>query len=343
MVHPVLHRRNSTDFPATDRKGKPMAKSPSPSRVDGGLGRRVLPPLHMVRAFDAVAEAGSVRKAGDIIHVSHTVVSRHVRNLEAWMGTKLITAGPRGVVLTEEGVLFRSAVAQAFGLISDATQALMPLARKGTLRIWCMPGLATRWLSPRLQEIEGVVPEVEIVLRAIDRTPDIANAETDVIIGFGNPDELPPGAVGIIRPRMFPVASPKWLSANARPETVDELATSPLIHEESRKQWQDWFEACGVAPDRPLRGPRLWDASLGFDAALAGQGIALATRLTTSVEISDGRLEELLATNIRLGTYYLIVRPDRAADPIIRRFREWLMANLMITETGGKGARSALP
>lgn len=96
----------------------------------------------------------------------------------------------------------------------------------------------------------------------------------------------------------------------------------------------DWFEVSGLTLARPLRGPRLWDAGLGFDAALAGQGIALATRLTTSKEISDGSLVELLDTDTRVGAYFLLVRPDRTADPAICRFKEWLIASVSRTEAG---------
>lgn len=284
-----------------------------------------------------------MRKAADNIHVSHTVISRHVRNLEAWMGIKLVTAGPRGAVLTPEGTTLHIAVSRAFRLITDASQALVPLSRGGALRIWCTPGLATRWLTPRLQEIERVVPEVEIVLRAVDRIPDAPNSEADLMIGFGGPGDLPAAAVAIVRPRMFPIASPKWLAANARPQTVNSLARSPLIHEENRKQWVDWFEAAGVVLDRPLLGPRLWNAGLGFDAALAGQGIALATRLTTSNEIDDGRLQELLQTDIRLGAYYLLLSPDQATDPTTVRFTDWLVANMDLTEAGGSRSPASEP
>src|ERR1700722_14250363 len=76
-----------------------------------------LPPLTMVRAFEATGRMGTMRKAADDINVSHTVISRHVRNLEAWIGRKLVTAGPRGVVLTKEGELFFSTVTKAFQMI----------------------------------------------------------------------------------------------------------------------------------------------------------------------------------------------------------------------------------
>ena len=52
-----------------------------------------LPPLIMIRAFEAVGRTGSMRKAAEAMGVSHNVVSYHVRNLEAWIGLKLVERG----------------------------------------------------------------------------------------------------------------------------------------------------------------------------------------------------------------------------------------------------------
>lgn len=195
-----------------------------------------------------------------------------------------------------------------------------------------MPGLATRWLTPRLSVIEETMQGAEIVLRAIDRLPDFSTAEADLMVGFGDFASLPEGAVPLVRPRLFPVASQAWIARNGTPSTLAELADAPLIHEESRQQWTDWFEAAGFTRHHALRGPRLWDANLGFDAAMAGQGIALVSRLTAGTEIANGSLVELFATDIRLGGYYLTAPVDRMADPLIGRFRDWIGKALAIAE-----------
>lgn len=287
-----------------------------------------LPPLIMLRAFEAVARMGSMRKAADDIGVSHTVVSRHVRNLEHWLGQPLVTATPRGVVLTTQGETLFAATNRAFRIIANTTAELRPASRRAGLRIWCMPGLATRWLTPRLSQIEAAMGDVDISLRAIDRLPDFAAGEADLMIGFGSFDRLPTGAERLISPRMFPAASPAWIAQHGAPADLAELSRAPLIHEESRQQWTDWFEAMRFALRSELRGPRLWDANLGFDAALAGQGIALVTRLTAGTEIDDGRLVEILTSKVRLGGYYLLASPQRAGDSVLARFERWLEKNL---------------
>lgn len=282
---------------------------------------RRLPPLTMVRAFEAAARTGSMRKAEDDIGISHTVISRHVSNLEAWAGRKLLVSGPRGVKLTREGEIFFATVSKALQMIVSAAVELRPSARPGMLRIWSVPGLATRWLAPRLSMIEKTLAGAEIVLRAIDRPPDFAKSEADVMIGFGDP---PSDAIPLVSPRMFPVASKRWTFENRIPATLAALADLPLIHEESRRQWTEWFEKAGIVLTKPLSGPLLWDASLGFDAALAGQGVALASRLTAGDEIDCGNLVELLTTDVRLQGYYLLIRPDLIRDPLTLRFRRWI-------------------
>lgn len=287
-----------------------------------------LPPLILLRAFEAVARMGSMRKAAEDIGVSHTVVSRHVRNLEHWLGRRLVEATPRGVVLTAQGETLHAAVSRAFGIIANTTAELRAVSRRGALRIWCMPGLATRWMTPRLSALEAAMGDVDISLRSIDRSPDFAADEADVMIGFGNFDALPDAARPLVRPRMFPVASPGWIAGHGLPTDLATLARAPLIHEDSRQQWADWFDAMGFRPAGELRGPRLWDASLGFDAALVGQGIALASRLTAGTEIDEGRLVELLESDVQLGGYYLLVAPQRRGDALIARFESWLSVNL---------------
>ena len=113
------------------------------NRADDLVESPKMPPLVMVRAFEAAARTGSMRKAADDIGVSHTVISRHVRNLEAWAGRKLLETGPRGTLLTQEGAIFHRAVSEAFQIIAAAAVELRPRTRKGMLRIWAMPGLAT--------------------------------------------------------------------------------------------------------------------------------------------------------------------------------------------------------
>ena len=111
-----------------------------------------LPPLIMIRAFEAVGRTGSIRKAAEDIGVSHNVVGYHILNLESWLGTTLILRSPRGITLTPEGRQFHASVSDALARIAGAAARLRP-SRK-VLNVFCPYGLASRWLTPRLSHIE---------------------------------------------------------------------------------------------------------------------------------------------------------------------------------------------
>jgi DNA-binding transcriptional LysR family regulator len=86
-----------------------------------------------------------------------------------------------------------------------------------------------------------------------------------------------------------------------------------------------------------LNGPRLWSANLTLDAAVRGQGIALATRLIAADDLRAGRLVELLETDVRLGGYYLVASRERWNDATLVRFRAWIVEAVAET-TGGHAA-----
>jgi DNA-binding transcriptional LysR family regulator len=302
---------------------------PADNELDVRVPRAKLPPLLMLRAFEAAGRTGSMRRAAEDIGVSHTVISRHVKNLEYWIGRKLVRSGPRGVELTPEGDALLAATSRAFGIIGRTVAELRPLRRTGQLRIWSISGLATRWLTPRLSELETALGRgVDIELRATDQRADLSRSEADVLIGFNVTDRLPDGALPLVRPRMFPVASPKWLELHPIPGTILGLAQSPLIHEINHVQWTTWFEAMGCRLTAPLVGPRLSDAAISFDAAVAGQGIAIVNELMASDELREGKLVELFDTNVQLGTYYLQYAPSRTGDPLIEAFKDWMVNSI---------------
>lgn len=281
----------------------------------------------MLRAFEAAVRTGSMRKAALDIGVSHTVVSRHVRNLEHWFDLKLVVAGPRGLSTTTAGATLYDQLTKAFSIIAQVTADLRPVRASATMRIWCIPGLATRWFPPRLSTLEALMGNTEIVLRATDDTPDFSRNQANLQIGFCDIDRLPPGAKILVRPRIFPVVSPDWLAHNPAPKDPKQLALLPLIHEESYAQWTRWFELAGVQLTRPLRGARLSDAGLSLDAALAGHGIALTTSFMVTDELAKGRLVELFHTDIRLGGYFVRSGSNRILGRV-EHLLAWLADNL---------------
>jgi LysR family glycine cleavage system transcriptional activator len=86
------------------------------------MGRK-LPPLNALRAFEVAARAGNFTKAARILNVSQGAVSRHIAQLEAFLGLRLFVRNQRDVRLTPQGVEYAQVISEAFDRIEFATQA----------------------------------------------------------------------------------------------------------------------------------------------------------------------------------------------------------------------------
>src|SRR5262249_55587637 len=142
-----------------------------------------LPPTSALLAFEAAGRLGGIRRAAQALQVDHTVISRRIRALEDWAGKRLL-ARQQGTTLAPEGARFHSRVAVA---LADTTLAASELRRSGAekhLTIWCVPGLASRWLTARLQSFTTAHADISLELRPTDRTPDFGRFEADVDIRY---------------------------------------------------------------------------------------------------------------------------------------------------------------
>ena len=100
----------------------------------------------------------------------------------------------------------------------------------------------------------------------------------------------------------------------------------PLLRLDDWNTWSRWFEAAGVT-DPVARGPVLNRASMLIDAAVDGQGIALARTALAAWDLINGRLVRPIDVSLRMSKTYWIVCPKATSSlPKIATFREWLLA-----------------
>ncbi|HMB59885.1 MAG TPA: LysR substrate-binding domain-containing protein [Xanthomonadales bacterium] len=297
--------------------------------------RRSLPPFEALRAFDAVARLGGVRKAANELRRNHAVVSRHLRKLEDWTGTQLVNRTAGGAVLTEEGRRYHKQVAMAIDNIASATIDLMKRGDNSCIDIWCMPGFAVEWLMERLVSYENSNPDIAVALRPTEDVPDFSRQEADIDIRFDPKygESFQTSAVRAIKlatPSIIPVASPDYLAKASKIEAPADLLAHQLLHEESFNDWDTWLRAHGVEGEFDLSGLRLFNGHLTLDAARRGRGIALTNQFVVTGDLKTGQLIELEGSktpfeHLSMGSYMFVAKRDRWNVRPIRRFREWLV------------------
>lgn len=287
-----------------------------------------LPTLAVLRAFEAAARHKSIRNAALELHINHAVVSRHLSNLQKDLGVQLAFTTSKGITLTPLGEEYAESLHTVLSDLTRATEQMRHKSKAKTLNISCTPGLATRFLASRISQFTSRYPKLSATLQPTDQMPDLSTGETDLDIRQTAKAPKHYQSEVLCTPRIFPVASPSWLSKHPNLKSPEDLLSARLIHEDQVLYWKLWLSAAGVEPPEQLEGLRLWQAHLAIEAAISGQGLALANGLIIGSDLEKGRLVEPFPTNVTLMPYLLITRRDRWREPMIMRFRKWLSATI---------------
>lgn len=297
---------------------------------------KFFPSLTGLRAFEAVARLGGIRKAAKELGIDHAVVSRHIKTIENWLGVTLLTRGGSQFELTEIGRDYYRPIFEAITLVGSATESLMKAQERSSLKIWCVPGFAFLWLSERLGGFMAENPDIDLDFRPADQPPDFRARDVDADIRYLRSWEMADIQSQVYRlefaePLVFPVASPELKQSLGEIRTAADLFRAVLFHEENDREWREWFRLQEVECPGTLAGPRLWHAHLTLNGARRGQGVALGNSMLLQDDLAAGRLCRIDGSEVpfkpaNLGAYALLAREDRWSSAPLARFRRWLSA-----------------
>ena len=282
-----------------------------------------LPPLATLRAFEAAARLGSFSRAAEEISVTHSAVSHQVRALERALGTPLFQRNGKRVSLTEAGRHLASRVGAALREIADAANVVRRRDRGRALTVSTLPSFAARWLMPRLGRFMEQHPEIDVNLHTSVALVDLERDEVDLAIRFGKGDWPGLEAQKFMDDELFPVASPSF-NRGRLPRRPAELAKFRLMRSDD-EFWTPWFQAAGVRGIEEPQSPVFSDSALLMQAAVNGQGIALARRSIAEDDLRAKRLVRVfdIAAPAQGANYIVWPKGRLAANAAL--LRDWLL------------------
>ncbi len=294
-----------------------------------------------LRAFEAVARLLSFRGAGEELHLTQPAVSRQIRGLEDEIGAQLFSRGTRHVELTGAGSTLLRSVEPLLAQLDATVRHLRSAQRRQPVAVTTFASFASLWLLPRLQGFQAVNPESDIRISASDRLNDLDDLEIDLALRYCLPKDVPPGSPELFGEVLTPVASPALLQRLPLQSPAD-LARHTLLEEDDPRpsaeflSWRHWLRL--LAP--PRLEPRGW-VYLNFtyqqiQAALAGQGVALARVALVNESLSRGELVEPFGEAGRIRSpfsYWLVRWPARNERPAVAAFEAWLLEQAALTRT----------
>lgn len=288
--------------------------------------RRRLPPLNALRAYEAAARHLSFTKAAEELFVSQAAISHQVKALEDHLGTRLFRRLNRALLLTEAGQAYLPPVSQALELIHEATARVVRGEDRGPLTVSALPSFAARWLVPRLGRFLVAHPEIDVHIAPSHTLVDFTRDEVDVAIRYGRGNYPGLRADRLLDEEIFPVCSPGLAQGRHALRKPVDLRHHTLLHDDGPDDWQAWLNAAGVSGVDATRGPVFTDASMVIQAAVAGQGVALARGALASGDLAAGTLVRPFRLSLPAENAYWVVCPPAAAmRPKIAAFREWLL------------------
>jgi len=288
---------------------------------------RQLPPLNALRSFEAAARYESFTRAAEELHVTQSAVSQQVKALEAQLGFKLFNRERQRLRITPAGSDYLVEIREALDHIGAATERLMQRQNAGVLTVSTSQDFAAKWLVHRLARFAAAHPGIDLRVSATMHNVDFAREDVDVAVRHGDGNWPGLDATRLCAEQIFAVCSPKLLAGRDRLRQPADVLKWPLLRlEDQSKAWERWFDLAGVAAPERLPGPVLNRASMLIDAAIDGQGIALARTTLAAWDLISGRIVRPFNLSWRpAGTYWILSPKAMAKVEKIGRFRDWLL------------------
>ena len=300
-----------------------------------------LPPLNALRAFEAAARHCSFAKAAGELRVTAAAVSHQIKALEQTLGVKLFKRLPRGLVLTDAGRSYLPGLTEGFERLARASHGIAGRRLRGALTISVLPSFASGWLVPRLGEFRAHYPDIDLLVRSDIRFIDFRTEDVDLAIRYSGAGFKGLRADKLLGEDIFPVCSPALLNGPWPLRRMDDLAHHALIHDGAGVEsdpwllWRPWLQEAGLGHIDPRRGPAFSDSTLMYQAAMAGEGVALGRSALVGEHLASGRLIRPFAAFRRAEfAYWVVTSADAGEGPHVAAFRRWITARAR-GEAGG--------
>ncbi|NLQ17788.1 transcriptional regulator GcvA [Marinomonas sp. M1K-6] len=289
-------------------------------------------PLSGLGTFAIAARHLSFTKAAQEMHLTQGAVSQQMRQLEERLGLSLFIRYHRRLALTVAGARLAVQLNHSFHDINELILELQEEETSNILTVSVMPSFATKWLIPRLGNLQEAYPDLQLRIQANDREVNFQRDRIDVAIVHSHVHHSKGHIVPLMKDKVFPVCSPAFAQSRALAEP-SQLAQVPLLNDDSEwrfsspyAEWEKWLLLANAKGVKPSRGISFNRGDLAVQAAIAGQGVALGRTPLVMDDIQQGRLVMPFSPVLDEGHAYLFACPDmqRQREPV-QQLLSWLV------------------
>ena len=256
-------------------------------------------PLHLLRAFVAVAESGGFSRAAEALHVSQPAISKAVKELEEQLGAgPLLDRGAGRPRLTEAGAMLAARARELFAIERTAEEEVRLLKGlgAGSVSVGASTTVATYHLPPLLARFHAAHPAVTLRLISAN-THDIADLlaarDVDVAIVEGPVDDARVETIPWRTEMMVVIAAAAHPLAASRTVSASALAQELFVTREPGSGTRDVAaQALASLAVHPARTMEVGSTEAIKQVVAAGVGIAVVARAAAADQVALGTLVE---------------------------------------------------
>jgi len=259
-------------------------------------------------------------------------VSRHVMNLEEDLGVALFERSHNRLALTAEGAKLSDAVALGLTHVVTAVHEIGARRSDDCITLACSLSFANCWLLPRFSALRQASDDYPLNLVTSYWLADLDVEKVDMIVSWRTDGLTGWPRLPLFDEVVYPVCSPDFLAQRPDLEkALDDptrLLGAPLLfvqqHDPEFLDWQGWFSAQGIDFTIPPDQYHFSNYEFMVQAAIEGEGIAMAWHHLTDNHIEEGRLVRLgPPVKSRRPAYWLEYREDMLPSAPLAKVLDW--------------------
>ncbi|WP_220798465.1 LysR substrate-binding domain-containing protein [Roseobacter sp. OBYS 0001] len=279
-----------------------------------------------IQVFNVASQTGNVTRAAQLLNISQSSVSYHIKKLETDLGCSLFRRTKKGLELTEEGTSLAIHVEKGLSMIQTGLERVANLA--GSVKVALLPMFSSRWLSSRLGSLMELHPDLQLSMHnhnnSFARMQNPSSfADLGIQWGKGNWS-------GFDVHRLWPeklavVCSPAYLAAHPISQPMD-LYKCNLLHVDDSRMWDEWLALNALTTNAGQAQMMLEDRHFQLSSTINGLGVSLFASWLVEEELRSGVLVNPFGRNFETSfAYHLIVPKGEKPSKPVEQFCDWLL------------------
>jgi DNA-binding transcriptional LysR family regulator len=248
--------------------------------------------------FTKVVETESLTKAGQILGLPKSTISRRVSRLEEHLGAQLLYRSTRAVTVTQDGALFFEYCLRSMGVLRDGERALQSQQRQpqGVVRVAIPYLLGQTMIGPLLADFLKAYPDVRLVSVLSDDATNLLRSGFDLALAVGPLPDSDLIAVKLGTTECGVFGAPGYFERKGMPQNHVELPRFDLLATGAIDRRHKWRLHHGTQEVTVEYLPKLVcnDLILLRHAVVSELGIASLPAFLCKGDLAEGRLVEVL-------------------------------------------------